>query len=588
MDILLAAVNAKYIHSNPAVYSLKAYADAQELLNVRIGIGEYTINQTAAEVLADIYRRKPDMVGFSCYIWNISFVKALIPDLAAVLPGAAIWLGGPEASFDCGRLLTELKEVKGIMRGEGEETFSCLAGVYAVAESAGELDGRLLGIEGLTFRDEAGTIRVTPDRPPMDLSQIPFVYESLGLSQLENRIIYYESSRGCPFSCSYCLSSVDKALRFRDLELVRRELDFFLERRVPQVKFVDRTFNCKRSHAMAVWEHILEHDNGVTNFHFEIAADLLDEGQMELLSRMRPGLVQLEIGVQTANPRTLKEIRRRTDISRIGEIAARINGWGNIHQHLDLIAGLPYEGLSSFKESFNRVYAMRPEQLQLGFLKVLKGSYMARMAEAYGLVYSAGPPYEVLGSRWLDYGELLELKGVEEMTEVYYNSRQFIHSIRLFEEEFSTAYAMFSHMAAWYREHGLWGMNHSRLARFEIFWEMVLGLGLLRERRELYRDALVCDLYLRENAKSRPSFARDQGPFKERLRRFFEEERRAPRYLPGYEGYDARQAARMAHAEVMGDGSLILFDYRNRDPLSHNAAMTRIEEGEGGWRGQAL
>lgn len=585
MDILLAAVNAKYIHSNPAVYSLKAYAGAKGPAGVQTAIGEYTINQTAAEVLADIYRRKPDMVGFSCYIWNISFIRALIPDLAAVLPGVPIWLGGPEASFDCGRLLAELKEVKGIMRGEGEETFSCLAGAYAGAESAGELDRRLLGIEGLTFRDGAGTIRVTPDRPPMDLSQIPFVYESLGLSQLENRIIYYESSRGCPFSCSYCLSSVDKALRFRDLELVRRELDFFLERRVPQVKFVDRTFNCKRSHAMAVWEHILEHDNGVTNFHFEIAADLLDEGQMELLSRMRPGLVQLEIGVQTANPQTLKEIRRKTDIGRIGEIAARINSWGNIHQHLDLIAGLPYEGLSSFKESFNRVYAMRPEQLQLGFLKVLKGSYMAQMAQEYGLLYSARPPYEVLGTRWLDYGELLELKGVEEMTEVYYNSRQFIHSIRLFEEEFSTAYAMFSHMASWYQGHGLWGLNHSRLARFEIFWQMVLGLEMGEGRRELYRDALVCDLYLRENAKSRPSFARDQGPFKERLRRFFEEEKRAPRYLPGYEGYDARQTAKMAHAEVMGDGSLAVFNYQNRDPLSHNASMTRIRAGEEGWRG---
>ncbi len=585
MNILLAAVNAKYIHSNPAVYSLRAYAGRAGGAEIRIG--EYTVNQAVPEVLADIYRRRPDLVGFSCYIWNISFVKALIRDLAKVLPGMPIWLGGPEASFDCAGLLAELTEVKGIMRGEGEETFACLAGAYERAGSAGEMEERLFQIQGLTFRDREGKIHSTPDRPPMDLSRIPFVYESLDPALFQNRIIYYESSRGCPFSCSYCLSSVDKALRFRDLELVRQELDFFLEQRAPQVKFVDRTFNCKKSHAMAVWEHILSRDNGVTNFHFEIAADLLDEEQMELLSQMRPGLVQLEIGVQTANPQTLEEIRRRTDVGRIGEITARINGWGNIHQHLDLIAGLPWEGLGSFRESFNRVYAMRPEQLQLGFLKVLKGSHMARMAEEYGLIYSAQPPYEVLGSRWLDYGEFLELKGVEEMTEVYYNSRQFIHSIRLLEEEFSTAYAMFAHMAAWYREHGLWGISHSRLSRFEFFWQMVLELGLEAERREIYRDALVCDLYLRENAKSRPSFARDQGPFKERLRRFFEEEKRSPRYLSGYEGYDARQMAKMAHGEVLGDGSMILFDYRNRDPLSHNASVVRIEE-EAGCSGKEM
>ena len=664
MKFLLAAVNAKYIHSNLGIYSLKACADASGACGgVEVELAEYTINHQPDQVLRDIYRRRPDVVGFSCYIWNISFIRELLFDLAQILPGTDIWLGGPEVSFRCAALLEELPMVRGIMKGEGEETFPKLAAAYAqgplgegqrrenmappqsaalprasappksvsAGKTAGIPDSVLTGIPGLVFRrrdsdTSAAKIPRTPDfcaaprpqqpgvcdtprpqqpgvcdtpRPqppgicgtsvpmppvicdtpepmPADMSAFPFAYTALPATQLEHRIIYYESSRGCPFSCSYCLSSVDKALRFKPVDQVCRELDFFLERRVPQVKFVDRTFNCKRDHAIAIWRHILEHDNGVTNFHFEIAADLLDEDQLKILSRMRPGLIQLEIGVQSTNPETLREIRRKTDIDRIRRITGTINGWHNIHQHLDLIAGLPFEDLSSFRRSFDDVYRMEPEQLQLGFLKVLKGSHMADMAETYGLAYSAKPPYEVLFTRWISYGDLMELKGVEEMLEVHYNSRQFVHTLELFQREFSTPYDLFLHMARYYESRNITGINHSRLARYEIFWDMICDLVPEGERRENYRDALLCDLYLRENAKSRPVFARDQTPFKERIREFFRGEEAHPVYLTGYEGCDARQLARMAHVEGLGDGTMVLFDYRRRDPLSNNARAYRL------------
>lgn len=573
MKILLAAVNAKYIHSNPGIYSLKAYA---QMVNGAgcpdIELAEYTINHQPEQVLHDLYRRGPQVIGLSCYIWNITFIRGLIGDLGKILPETEIWLGGPEVSFDCLEMLEALPGVRGIMKGEGEEIFACLARAYADSPSS----PRLSAIPGLCFRLPDGTFSDTPQNPVMELSALPFYYGQMGLDGLEHRIVYYESSRGCPFSCSYCLSSVDKALRFRDIELVKAELDFFIEQKVPQVKFVDRTFNCKKSHAMAVWRHILERDNGVTNFHFEIAADLLGQEEMDLLEKMRPGLIQLEIGVQTTNPRTLEEIHRKTDIGRIRDITARINSWRNIHQHLDLIAGLPYEGLERFRQSFNEVYAMEPEQLQLGFLKVLKGSRMARLQREYGLSCSGRPPYEVLSTRWINYGELLELKGVEEMLEVHYNSRQFVHTLAMFCTEFSTPYDMLLHMADYYRSRGLAGISHSRIARYDIFWEMIGDLGLAEARREMYRDLLVYDLYLRENVKSRPAFARDQSGFRGRVKALFQGEEASPVYLTGYKGYDARQMSKMAHAEGMGDGSLVLFDYRGRDPLSHNAAAYRI------------
>lgn len=577
MKILLGAVNAKYIHSNPAVYSLRAYAiETGRCKKEEIQVAEYTINHRLEDIRSDLFRRSPQFVGFSCYIWNISLIRSLIPDLVRILPGVPIWLGGPEVSFDCGEILRTMPQVKGIMRGEGEETFASLAQLYEETKMAPS-DLQLSAIDGISFRGENGEIIETPDREPLALDRIPFYYKDIPPEQMEHRIVYYESSRGCPFSCAYCLSSVEKGLRFRSLSKVLEELDYFLEQKVPQVKFIDRTFNCKKSHAMAIWNHILEKDRGITNFHFEIAADLLDEEELELLGQMRPGLVQLEIGVQSTNPETLKAIHRPTDLKKIGCTTARINEGKNIHQHLDLIAGLPFEDFASFQNSFNQVYAMRPEQLQLGFLKVLNGSPMEAMANGYGIVSSPNPPYEVLFTPWLSYKEVLALKGVEEMVEIHYNSRQFVTAMSLMEREFASPYEMFEALARYYEREGLDRLSHSRMARFEILWNFISGLGLGAETMEEYRDALMTDLYLRENAKSRPSFARAPSYARQQAVRLLNGREENPPVLMEYRQMDSGQRARLFHLEEMRDGSLLLFDYRRRDPLSYNAVCWEIQ-----------
>ncbi|MDO5407368.1 MAG: B12-binding domain-containing radical SAM protein [Eubacteriales bacterium] len=652
MKFLLTAINAKYIHSNPGVYSLKTYAEhvagaavqdgeaaescsgcgaagaavhggaeaepcsvcgaagAAAGQHVQVEIAEYTINNQMEQILEDIYRRKPDVIGISCYIWNVVYALDLVRDLHKVLPETDIWLGGPEVSFDAPELLGREPEVLGVMKGEGEETFAALLQCYEtlggtvrqVADDAGTsriavtADGAdenrqaempdlqlfwdmLSKIPGLAYRTDSGEIRDQQIRSVMDMSRIPFLYPNL--EGFEHRIVYYESSRGCPFSCSYCLSSIDKSVRFRSMELVKRELDFFLERKVPQVKFVDRTFNCKKSHAMEIWSYILDHDNGVTNFHFEIAADLLDQEELELIGRMRPGLIQLEIGVQSTNPETIQEIHRHMDLDRVREVVATVNAGHNVHQHLDLIAGLPYEDYESFRRSFNDVYAMDPEQLQLGFLKVLKGSFMYENAAAYQLVYRTLPPYEVLSTRWLPYGDVLRLKGIEDMVEVYYNSRQFTRTLELLVQEFPDAFTMFEELAEYYSRRKLTGMNHSRLARYEILYDFIreviakkTGEAVARtpnaavqagkaamEAWSRYGDALICDVYLRENSKSRPAFAPDLSAYKNQIRELVPE---------------LRSLGTLVHVEVLRSGEVLLFDYRSRDPLTRNAAVRRV------------
>ena len=602
MKVLLTAINAKYIHSNLGIYSLKSYgekilreqfgsmnpgsdSDLESDFNsksspsdqsVQIELAEYTINQQIGQILQDLYRKKPDIIGFSCYIWNISYVREILADVKKVLPEVQIWLGGPEVSYDAGKVLRENPMVDLVMKGEGEETFAQLL-ENCVRDHGNPQNWK--EITGLAYRSPDGTeIVETGIRSYMDMSKIPFPYQCVDVKELEHRIIYYESSRGCPFSCAYCLSSIDKRVRFRGMDLVKKELAWFLDAKVPQVKFVDRTFNCRKDHAMEIWRFIRDHDNGITNFHFEIAADLLDEEELDLLSTMRPGLVQLEIGVQSTNERTLEAIHRKTDIEEIREVTAKINSWGRIHQHLDLIAGLPWEDLESFRHSFDEVYSMEPEQLQLGFLKVLKGSCMEEMKQECGLLYASAPPYEVLSTRWLPYGDVLELKQIEEMVEVYYNSRQFCLTLKELEKSYDSPYEMFKMLADYYENHHLFELNHSRMARYEILWELLTEK--FPEKEENFRDLLMCDLYLRENIKSRPSFAPDPGMWKEETRKFFRREEQEPHYLEHYEGYDSRQMARMAHLERMSDGTYRLFDYKKRDPLSNNAGMIRILQEE--------
>ena len=552
MKILLAACNAKYIHSNLAVYNLKSCSGEY---SSRVVVKEYTINQIRDDILKDIYLEQPDVVCFSCYIWNISFVRELVPDLKKILPQVEFWAGGPEVSYDAVEFLKKNPAFFGVMVGEGEETFHELAGYYIERKPE-----TLSEIRGVAFRDEnkGRDIVHTGWRELMDLSKVPFAYSNL--TEFKNRIIYYESSRGCPFSCSYCLSSIDKKLRFRDIELVKKELQFFIDNKVPQVKFVDRTFNCKHDHAMEIWRYITEHDNGITNFHFEISADLLRAEELALMKTMRPGLIQLEIGVQSTNPQTIKAIRRTMDFEKLKGIVEQIHSFGNIHQHLDLIAGLPYEGYESFHKSFCDVYALRPEQFQLGFLKVLKGSHMMEMTGEYQILYKDREPYEVLSTTWLTYGEILGLKMVESMVEVYYNSGQFKHTLVFLEQYFEDPFRMYEALGRFYEKKGYSEISHSRMRRYEILMEFA---GEQKEiPLEVLSDVMLLDLYLRENLKSRPSFASDQKPY-ERLIWDYRKVEKIPK---------------TAHIEVFRDGKTILFDYTDRDPLTNNARLTDITD----------
>ena len=552
MKILLAACNAKYIHSNLAVYNLKSCSGEY---SSRVVIKEYTINQIRDDILKDIYLEQPDVICFSCYIWNISFVRELVPDLKKILPQVEFWAGGPEVSYDAVEFLKKNPAFFGVMVGEGEETFHELAGYYIERKPE-----TLSEIRGVAFRDETKDQDIvhTGWRELMDLSKVPFAYSNL--TEFKNRIIYYESSRGCPFSCSYCLSSIDKKLRFRDIELVKKELQFFIDNKVPQVKFVDRTFNCKHDHAMEIWRYITEHDNGITNFHFEISADLLREEELALMKTMRPGLIQLEIGVQSTNSQTIKAIRRTMDFEKLKGIVEQIHSFGNIHQHLDLIAGLPYEGYDSFHKSFCDVYALRPEQFQLGFLKVLKGSHMMEMTGEYQILYKDREPYEVLSTAWLTYGEILRLKMVESMVEVYYNSGQFKNTLVFLEQYFDDPFRMYEALGRFYEKKGYSEISHSRMRRYEILMEFA---GEQKEiPSEALSDVMLLDLYLRENLKSRPSFASDQKPYERLI----------------WDYRKAKKIPKTAHIEVFRDGKKLLFDYTDRDPLTNNARLTDITD----------
>ena len=575
MKFLVVGINSKYIHSNPAIHYLKEYAGKE--YEDSIELAEYTINQRGEEILADIYKRNPDVLGISCYIWNFSMVQELLHELPKLLPGRDIWLGGPEVSFEGEQVLKDFPMVTGIMVGEGEATFRELLGYYKQNDRSFEKIAGLLLPGGYT-----------KGREELSLDDLPFLYEDL--SEYRNRILYYETSRGCPFQCIYCLSSVERKVRLRSMEKVKRELQFFLDRKVPQVKFVDRTFNCNRGHAMEIWRYIKGHDNGVTNFHFEVAADIMTQEQLEVLSDMRPGLVQLEIGIQTTNEQTLHEINRYVNTDHIAQVVAALREKENIHIHLDLIAGLPFEDYESFGHSFDEVYDMEPEQLQLGFLKVLKGSPMFYLAEKYGVVYQSKPPYEVLYTDWLSYGDVLKLKQIEEMVELYYNSNQFRATLRILKENFESPFAMFEALAEYYEKKGYFTNAPARGYRYQVLLDFACEVD--GEKQELYRELLTYDYYLRENAKSRPSFAKDLSKYHEVIWDFYRKEEEAPDILRNYRDYHAKQTLKMTHMEVFTypvwekeaekicvkgqEPGFMLFDYQVRNPLNQDARTVLI------------
>ena len=571
MKILLTAINAKYIHSNLAIYSLRACAGEYKS---QIELAEFTINNQKDYILEEIYKRKPDILCFSVYIWNLDYVESVAREFKKICPDTPVWVGGPEVSYEVEDFLTSHPEIDGVMIGEGEETFREVCGYYAGNR---ELDS----IQGIAYRDNNG-IRVTESRAIMDMSRIPFCYDTM--EDFSNRIIYYESSRGCPFSCSYCLSSVDKSLRFRDTELVKKELLFFINQKVPQIKFVDRTFNCNHAHAMEIWRFIKEHDNGVTNFHFEISADLINEEELKLISDMRPGLIQLEIGVQSTNEVTIKEIHRTMKLERLKEVVRAIQSGANVHEHLDLIAGLPYEDYDSFARSFDEIYELKPNQLQLGFLKVLKGSFMYEHADEYGIIYHDKPPYEVLSTKWISFDDVLRIKKVEEMLEVYYNSGQFEITMKLMDVLYDSAFDFFQRLGDFYEEKGYLAMSHSRIRRCEILLEFMQAELQTKagERKQsdivkMLEEALIFDLYYRENCKSRPGWAVDAASFKKMTHRYCAKGKLSHVEPFHYRFPDKKQRSIDTLLVREKEPVWVLFHYDDRDPLDNQAGIEYVE-----------
>ena len=548
--IILTAINAKYVHSNPGVYSLCAYA---KQCNPKADIEtlSFTINQDVSKITEEIYAAGPDMIGFSCYIWNITVIRQIVTTLSKILPKTQIWLGGPEVSYCADEMLSQLP-VTGILSGEGEITFAGLVREFLLGE-----DGDYRNVKGIVTREfETGEAELIP------MDDLPFFYQDFPKELFDNKILYYETSRGCPYMCTYCLSSVEKHLRFKSLPKIYRELQFFLDRKVKQVKFVDRTFNCDPDHAIAIWKYLKEHDNGITNFHFEIAAETMREDALKLIGSMRPGLLRLEIGVQSTDPATLKAIRRQMDLERCRRVVETLHKNENVILHLDLIAGLPGESYERFVRSFNDVYAMHPKELQLGFLKVLKGTPIAAKAAEEGLVFDKEPPYEVIFTADISYEELRKLKAVEEMLEIYYNSGQFVRTLACLEPSFDTPYALFESLARYYREKGYTVMQPSRLKRYEIllsFWEEQIDPDSVE-----IRECLLYDLYARENLKKRPAFAGEEDPV---ARDFYKgnKQRMFDTHVEAFTGADGKK-------------TYYLFDYRSRDPVTGNVGVRILTE----------
>ena len=655
MRFLLCGINAKYIHSNLAIFSLKAYADRKKIPGAEIILKEYTINNYVEDILQDLYEEKADVVIFSCYIWNISFVRELAAELKKVSPDVKIWAGGPEVSYAANKFLMENPTFDLIMQGEGEEVFSELIrltveekcrikDVYKQSESKKVLSGivekrysierkqavkeekdiedkhfagednvyptnyidmsKLQKLQGIAVWDFSGEAALgnaesnignktkiinTGFATLMNMDTIPFVYEDFHL--FEHKILYYETSRGCPFCCSYCLSSVDKTVRFRSLPIVKKELDAFLEAKVPQVKFVDRTFNCNRQRAIDIWSYLVEHDNGITNFHFEISSDLLGQEELELFAKMRPGLIQLEIGVQSTNGETVDAIHRHMDLDKLFHYVDSVHELGNIHQHLDLIAGLPYENYERFGCSFDDLYAHEPDQLQLGFLKVLKGTMMEEEVKKYSILYRNQPPYEVLGTKWLSYDEIILLKGVEELVELYYNSGQYTLTLKYAVPFFESPFRFYEMFSAWYRGKGYHKLNHNRLEKYNILREF-LREHIDENEWDTLDEIMLYDMYLRENVKGRPAWAKDTAQYKKEWKALYREqgEKLFPEDVQAGI-YDSKRAANQSHIEVFEinikkfeqSGQVekkqvfCLFDYSRRNPLNRAARTVEWE-----------
>ena len=451
-NITLLGINSKFVHTNLAIRYIKRIIENIE--NYNLTLVESSINNQLPKIIREVVESKPEILLISTYIWNKEFVFKIIVELKKINPNLKIYLGGPEVSYNAIEVMENYKEIEGILVGEGEEIVKNL-----LTKDKEE-------VLGLYYRDSASNIKFNGFQPPIEnLDIIPFPYENWELTENKGKIFYYESTRGCPFKCSYCMSSIEKSVRSFSLPRVKKDLLTFLDAGVNLVKFVDRTFNLKKDHYMEVWKFLVENYRPNATFHFEISADLFDDEVIEFLETVPKDLFQFEIGVQTINESTMKLIRRKNNLEKLSKNVLAIKD--NIHLHLDLIAGLPKENFETFKKSFNYVYNLKPEMIQLGFLKILKGTEISKQIEDFNYKYMGFPPYEVISNNDITYEELLKLKDVEEVLDFYYNSSDFTKSLDYIISNFyNSPFDFFLDIANYYEKEGLFKVAHKKIAIF--------------------------------------------------------------------------------------------------------------------------
>lgn len=570
MRVLLTTLNAKYIHSSLALRNLKAYC-LPDITD--IAVTEYTINNTLLDILADIYSERPEVVGFACYIWNLEMTLKLADLVKKVLPEVKIILGGPEVSYEPFSILGTHNYIDYIVLGEGEETLKQL-----LTSLGGSCN--LDSITGLAFRRTDIDVVKGCAQVVDNLNSIPFAYSEADMDELEDRIIYYESSRGCPFSCQYCLSSATAGVRYYSLERVFRELKFFVDHDVKQVKFVDRTFNADKKHYLPILKFLAEQECR-TNFHFEIAADLLDDEVLAFLQTVPKGRFQFEVGIQSTYNQTLNEIRRKNDWPHIVKAVSQVLSYGNIHVHLDLIVGLPYEDIDRFGQSFNDVFHLQPDMLQIGFLKLLKGSGVRKRAEQHNYVHMDTPPYEVLANRYISYGEIRELKLLEDIFNFLYNSGRFRHVLLfLIQTKYNDdAFKLFRSLTLYWEEKNLHRMAHSAKSLFkqlkefceQVFDDEKLTIGL---------ELLKFDALMNDHGNIRPECLPWNGDcWNQETSAFWRNEAVVTKYLGQYRFGTWREIKKNYHIEIFEaelpnylnlssdkEGkSVVLFDYTQAD-----------------------
>ncbi|MDK2801587.1 MAG: hypothetical protein PWQ70_3206 [Clostridiales bacterium] len=572
MKVLLTTLNAKYVQSSLALRYLEKYCKNQQY---EIVIEEYTINDYPDMITADIYKTGADVIAFSCYIWNITMTLEIADRLKKVCPDRIIIVGGPEVSYDALETLKKYHYIDYVVMGEGEETLNELLRYLHDGQQA------LENIQGIAYRSENGDIMVNRHRPLIcNLDNIPRPYNQKDLSALSGKIIYYETSRGCPFNCSYCLSSTILGVRFFSLKRVKADLLFFIENNVKQIKFVDRTFNFNKDRTMELLAFLVANRKN-TSFHFEIAADLLDDKMIEFLAGVPKGLFQFEIGVQSTNLNTISAIQRKTNFERLAANVKQLRKADNIHLHLDLIAGLPYEDYQSFQQSFDDVFGLSPHVLQLGFLKLLKGSKIREEAKQHGYKYATLPPYEILENNKISYCEILRLKGIEDIMEKYYNSGAFQKSLTyILANDYQSPFIFFEDLSKYFEAEGLNKLSHSRKALYDIFFEFYIQK--IKKEVDIFREYLKFDLLYHQKGVQLPYWAKkDEIPhFKERCFEFLKDEGNIQKFLPHYTGIPAKKIIKQVNFYIFDfdvlDSSLKCNVDKNQTVILHDYQRLKV------------